>query len=269
MLGTPRSSVRSLAGNARCAVWNHSKTSRACSSRLGRRLSNFLEDRPSSFCGRFAPHGGAVDRRRDDGSRRLRYGAPQRAGPTRADTTITRRRGNEARASTGSEARQASAATSPGSSAPMPGHSNAAESNALYRGNLAKGQTGLSVAFDLPTQTGYDPDHRWPAARSARSACPIGHLGDMRTLFDGHPARPDEHLDDHQRHGRRGCWRSIWRSPRSRARRAPACRAPRRTTSSRNISSRGTYIFPPRPALRLTTDMIAVHDARTCRNGTR
>ena len=51
------------------------------------------------------------------------------------------------------------------------GHSSPAESNALYRRNLAKGQTGLSVAFDLPTQTGYDPDHELAAARSARSAC--------------------------------------------------------------------------------------------------
>ena len=51
------------------------------------------------------------------------------------------------------------------------GHSTAAKSNELYRTNLARGQTGLSVAFDLPTQTGYDSDHRWPRARSARSAC--------------------------------------------------------------------------------------------------
>ena len=51
------------------------------------------------------------------------------------------------------------------------GHSTAQASNALYRSNLAKGQTGLSVAFDLPTQTGYDSDHVWRAARSARSAC--------------------------------------------------------------------------------------------------
>ena len=61
------------------------------------------------------------------------------------------------------------------------GHSSAAASNALYRTNLAKGQTGLSVAFDLPTQTGYDPDHiRWPGARWARWGCQSPIIGDMR-----------------------------------------------------------------------------------------
>ena len=67
------------------------------------------------------------------------------------------------------------------------GHSSAAASNALYRTNLARGQTGLSVAFDLPTQTGYDATIRWPAARSARSACRSASIGDMATLFDGIP----------------------------------------------------------------------------------
>ena len=67
------------------------------------------------------------------------------------------------------------------------GHSTARASNQLYRTNLAQGQTGLSIAFDLPTQTGYDPDHPWPGARSARSASPVVHLGHMRTLLDGIP----------------------------------------------------------------------------------
>ena len=67
------------------------------------------------------------------------------------------------------------------------GHSTAAESNALYRKNLAKGQTGLSVAFDLPTQTGYDSDHPLAQGEVGKVGVPICHLGDMRALFDGIP----------------------------------------------------------------------------------
>src|SRR6186713_3211860 len=65
------------------------------------------------------------------------------------------------------------------------GHSSAAASNALFRRNLAKGQTGLSVAFDLPTQTGYDPDHELAVGEVGRVGVPVAHLGDMRELFDG------------------------------------------------------------------------------------
>src|ERR1044072_6468458 len=67
------------------------------------------------------------------------------------------------------------------------GHSSATASNALFRRNLDKGQTGLSVAFDLPTQTGYDPDHPLAAGEVGRVGVPISHLGDMRALFDGIP----------------------------------------------------------------------------------
>ena len=67
------------------------------------------------------------------------------------------------------------------------GHSTAAKSNALYRANLAKGQTGLSVAFDLPTQTGYDADHVLARGEVGKVGVPVAHLGDMRTLFDGIP----------------------------------------------------------------------------------
>ena len=67
------------------------------------------------------------------------------------------------------------------------GHSNAAESNALYRKNLAKGQTGLSVAFDLPTQTGYDSDHVLARGEVGKVGVPICHLGDMRALFEQIP----------------------------------------------------------------------------------
>ena len=67
------------------------------------------------------------------------------------------------------------------------GHSSAAESNALYRRNLAKGQTGLSVAFDLPTQTGYDPDSPLARGEVGKVGVPIPHLGEMRRLFHGLP----------------------------------------------------------------------------------
>ena len=67
------------------------------------------------------------------------------------------------------------------------GHSTAAESNRLYRGNLAKGQTGLSIAFDLPTQTGYDSDHVLARGEGGKVGVPVSHIGDMRTLLDGIP----------------------------------------------------------------------------------
>jgi (2R)-ethylmalonyl-CoA mutase len=67
------------------------------------------------------------------------------------------------------------------------GHSTAAASNALYRKNLSKGQTGLSVAFDLPTQTGYDSDHPLAKGEVGKVGVPISHLGDLRMLFDGIP----------------------------------------------------------------------------------
>ena len=67
------------------------------------------------------------------------------------------------------------------------GHSTAEASNALYRKNLAAGQTGLSVAFDLPTQTGYDPDHILARGEVGKVGVPISHLGDMKALFDGLP----------------------------------------------------------------------------------
>ncbi|MCB0954066.1 MAG: protein meaA, partial [Microthrixaceae bacterium] len=67
------------------------------------------------------------------------------------------------------------------------GHSTAAASNELYRTNLAKGQTGLSIAFDLPTQTGYDPDHPLARGEVGKVGVPVAHLGHMRTLLDGIP----------------------------------------------------------------------------------
>src|ERR1700742_1595108 len=67
------------------------------------------------------------------------------------------------------------------------GHSTPKASNELYRKNLAKGQTGLSIAFDLPTQTGYDADHPLARGEVGKVGVPVSHLGDLRTLFDGIP----------------------------------------------------------------------------------
>ena len=80
------------------------------------------------------------------------------------------------------------------------GHSSARASNELYRTNLAKGQTGLSVAFDLPTQTGYDPDDVRASGEVGKVGVPVPHLGEMRHAVRRHPARRDEHVDDDQRH---------------------------------------------------------------------
>ena len=80
------------------------------------------------------------------------------------------------------------------------GHSTAKASNELYRTNLAKGQTGLSIAFDLPTQTGYDPDDPLARGEVGKVGVPVVHLGHMRTLLDEIPRRRDEHVDDDQRH---------------------------------------------------------------------
>ena len=88
------------------------------------------------------------------------------------------------------------------------GHSTAAKSNALYRGNLAKGQTGLSIAFDLPTQTGYDADHELARGEVGKVGVPVGPQGRHAHAARRHPAGPDEHVDDDQRDRRRGCWRS-------------------------------------------------------------
>ncbi len=119
------------------------------------------------------------------------------------------------------------------------GHSSAAASNALFRRNLAKGQTGLSVAFDLPTQTGYDPDHELAAGEVGRVGVPVAHLGDMRALFDGIPlAETNTSMTINAP--------AMWLlalygtvARRSRAPSWPAAPAPRRTTSSRSTCPGG------------------------------
>ena len=137
------------------------------------------------------------------------------------------------------------------------GHSTATASNELYRTNLAKGQTGLSIAFDLPTQTGYDPDsptgpRRGRQGRRARRP-PRPHAHAARR----HPAGPDEHVDDDQRHRGVAARRCTSPTPRSTGTPSTALRGTTQNDIVKEYLSRGTYIFPPEPSRRLIVDMVA------------
>ena len=136
------------------------------------------------------------------------------------------------------------------------GHSSAATSNALYRRNLAKGQTGLSVAFDLPTQTGYDPDDELARGEVGKVGVPVSHLGDMRTLFDGIPLAE---ANTSMTINAPAMWLlALYVAV---AEEQGADRAQLAGTTQNDIVkeylSRGTYVFPPAPSMRLITDMIA------------
>lgn len=135
------------------------------------------------------------------------------------------------------------------------GHSSPAESNALYRRNLAKGQTGLSVAFDLPTQTGYDPDSPMAAGEVGKVGVPIAHLGDMRRLFDGIPLGT---MNTSMTINATAMW--LYALYVAAAEDQGATEVELQGTTQNDIIkeylSRGTYIFPPRPSMRLITDMI-------------
>jgi (2R)-ethylmalonyl-CoA mutase len=136
------------------------------------------------------------------------------------------------------------------------GHSSAAESNALYRKNLAKGQTGLSVAFDLPTQTGYDPDHVLSRGEVGKVGVPIPHLGAMRRLFQDIPLGE---MNTSMTINATAMWLlALYQVAAEEQGVEPAQLAG--TTQNDIIKeylSRGTYVFGPAPSLRLTTDMIA------------
>jgi (2R)-ethylmalonyl-CoA mutase len=136
------------------------------------------------------------------------------------------------------------------------GHSSAAESNALYRRNLAKGQTGLSVAFDLPTQTGYDPDHPLARGEVGKVGVPVAHLGDMRALFEGIPL---DRMNTSMTINATAMWLlALYQVAAEEQGVDPA--ALNGTTQNDIIKeylSRGTYVFPPGPSLRLITDLIA------------
>src|SRR4029453_7749050 len=135
------------------------------------------------------------------------------------------------------------------------GHSTAADSNALYRKNLAKGQTGLSVAFDLPTQTGYDSDHALAKGEVGKVGVPISHLGDMRTLFEHIPLGA---MNTSMPINATAAW--LLALYVALADEQDVARANLQGTTQNDIIkeylSRGTYVFPPAPSMRLTKDLI-------------
>ncbi|SCG52467.1 protein meaA [Micromonospora coxensis] len=136
------------------------------------------------------------------------------------------------------------------------GHSSAAATNALFRRNLAKGQTGLSVAFDLPTQTGYDPDHELAAGEVGRVGVPVAHLGDMRALFDGIPIAE---MNTSMTINAPAMWLLGLYGTVAAEQGAELSRCAGTTQNDiiKEYLSRGTYIFPPAASLRLTADVIA------------
>jgi (2R)-ethylmalonyl-CoA mutase len=136
------------------------------------------------------------------------------------------------------------------------GHSTARASNELYRMNLARGQTGLSVAFDLPTQTGYDPDHLLARGEVGKVGVPIAHLGHMRQLLEGIP--PDE-MNTSMTINATAAW-LLGLYVANAEDRGVQSRQLRGTTQNdivKEYLSRGTYIFPPLPSRRLIVDMVA------------
>src|ERR671916_366504 len=136
------------------------------------------------------------------------------------------------------------------------GHSTARESNELYRKNLAKGQTGLSVAFDLPTQTGYDPDHELSRGEVGKVGVSIAHKGDMHTLLDGIPL---DEMNTSMTINATAAWLlALYMTV---AEENGVDRGLLQGTTQNDIIkeflSRGTYAFPPEPSMRLAADMIA------------
>ena len=136
------------------------------------------------------------------------------------------------------------------------GHSSAAASNALYRTNLAKGQTGLSVAFDLPTQTGYDSDHVLSQGEVGKVGVPIGHLGDMRALFDQLPLAQ---MNTSMTINATAPWLLALYIAVAEEQGAPhkSLQGTTQNDLTKEYLSRGTYIFPPKQSMRMTTDVIA------------
>ncbi len=136
------------------------------------------------------------------------------------------------------------------------GHTSARASNQLYRTNLAKGQTGLSIAFDLPTQTGYDPDAPEADGRGGQGGGPCRPPRSHGRALRGHPPRGHEHVDDHQRH-RGVAARALHRLRRGHRGGPPPLQGTTQNDIVKEYLSRGTYIFPPGPSRRLIVDMIA------------
>ncbi len=135
------------------------------------------------------------------------------------------------------------------------GHSTAKDSNALYRKNLAKGQTGLSVAFDLPTQTGYDPDHPLARGEVGKVGVPISHLGDMRALFADIPLAS---MNTSMTINATAAWLLALYVAVADEQGAPrdALTGTVQNDIIKEYLSRGTYVFPPEPSMRLIKDVI-------------
>ncbi len=135
------------------------------------------------------------------------------------------------------------------------GHTSARASNALFRQNLQKGQTGLSIAFDLPTQTGYDADHPLARGEVGKVGVPVAHLGDMRALFEGIPL---ERMNTSMTINATAAWLLALYVALAEERGVdPACLTG--TTQNdilKEYLSRGTYIFPPAPSMRLVSDLV-------------
>jgi ethylmalonyl-CoA mutase len=136
------------------------------------------------------------------------------------------------------------------------GHSSATESNALFRRNLAKGQTGLSIAFDLPTQTGYDPDSELARGEVGKVGVPVAHLEDMRGLFDGIPLAE---MNTSMTINATAMWLLALYQVVAEEQGVPPSDLSGTTQNDiiKEYLSRGTYVFPPEHSLRLTTDLIA------------
>jgi (2R)-ethylmalonyl-CoA mutase len=134
------------------------------------------------------------------------------------------------------------------------GHSTAKASNALYRGNLAKGQTGLSVAFDLPTQTGYDSDHTLARGEVGKVGVPVAHLGDMRALFKDIPL---EQMNTSMTINATAPWLLALYIAVAEEQGADvaALQGTVQNDIIKEYLSRGTYILPPEPSLKLITDV--------------
>ena len=136
------------------------------------------------------------------------------------------------------------------------GHSSATASNELFRRNLEKGQTGLSVAFDLPTQTGYDPDAELARGEVGKVGVPISHIGDMHKLLDGIPL---DRMNTSMTINATAMYLLAMYVAVAEENGIAAAALSGTTQNDiiKEYLSRGTYVFPPAPSLRLITDMIA------------
>jgi len=136
------------------------------------------------------------------------------------------------------------------------GHSTAEDSNRLFRTNLSKGQTGLSVAFDLPTQTGYDSDDPRAAGEVGKVGVPVSHIGDMRTLFDGIPLAE---MNTSMTINATAAWLMALYVAVAEEQGAPRAKLQGTTQNDiiKEYLARGTYVFPPEASLRLTVDTIS------------